>query len=188
MKDMQVLLSSPDGRLKAIASAAMTNMHPQPPEVATMLLGIANGNFPLNQRIDALSAMVGLENPPKDQIEATAIKILKDPGLDSRMRLSAIHASAYRDSSDKLVDAIAEGLDDADWQVRMQSILSMRGFGARAIGKYHGKLAKLANDKDQPEAIRTMAQNTLDGKDEKCVTLQTLPSPTLVPIPNCKEK
>jgi hypothetical protein len=68
----------------------------------------------------------------------------------------------------------------------MQTVLAMRGFGARAIGKYHGKIAKLANDKDQPEPVRTMAQNTLDGKDEKCVTLQTAPIPKLVPIPNCK--
>jgi hypothetical protein len=188
MQDMQVLLNSPDGRLKAIAGAAMTNMHPQPPEVSTMLLAVANGNGPLNQRIDALSAMVGLENPPKDQIEAAAIRILKDPGLDSHTRLAAIRASAYRDSSDNLVDAIAEGLGDKDWQVRMQSVLSLRGFGPRAIGKYHSTLAKLANDKDETEAVRVMAQNTLNGKDEKCVTLQALPDPKLVPIPNCKVK
>jgi hypothetical protein len=162
MKEIRVLLNSPDGRLKATAGVVLQNMNPTPPEAVDMLLEVANGNGPLNQRIDALSALVGLANRPKDKVEAAAIRILKDPKLDSHMRLAAIHASAYRDSSDDLVDVIAGGLDDPDWQVRMQAVLSMRGFGPRAIGKYHSKLAKLANDKDEQEPVRTMAQNTLD--------------------------
>jgi hypothetical protein len=70
----------------------------------------------------------------------------------------------------------------------MQTQIAMPGFGPRAIGKYHGDIAKLAADKSQPEPVRTIAQNVLDGKEEKCVVLRTSPTPQLVPIPNCTEK
>jgi hypothetical protein len=150
-----------------------------------MLLAIVNGPGPLNQRIDALSAMRDVANPPKDKLEAATLRILRDPGMNTSTRKAAIHAVASHNTPDSVIDVLAESLADPDWQIRMQVVLAMRGFGPRAIGKYHGALAKLANDKDQPEPVRVMAQNTLDGKEEKCVQVQTNP-PALVPIPNCK--
>src|SRR6266849_5219493 len=64
MKDIAALLASPDGALKATAGTVMINMNPQPPEAADMLLAFINGNGPLNQKIDALSALRSLANPP----------------------------------------------------------------------------------------------------------------------------
>jgi hypothetical protein len=67
----------------------------------------------------------------------------------------------------------------------MRAVVAFRGFGPKALGRYRGQLTKMANDPKENDAIRQFAQNTLDGKDEKCLILQGNP-PQLIPEPNCQ--
>ncbi len=163
------------------------NMHPQPPEAADILLGFINGpTGTINEKIDALTALTRLspETLPKAKIDAIAIPLLKQPMAASTLG-AAINASIYPGASDAMVDAIAQYLTHADWHVRMRAIFAFRFFGPAAIGRYRGQLTKMANDPEQPDAIKQFAQNTLDGKDEKCPTLRDNP-PQLIPVPGCK--
>jgi hypothetical protein len=91
----------------------------------------------------------------------------------------------YPGVSDALADAIAQHLTDADWDVKMRVIVAFRGLGPKALEKYRGQLTKIANDPKENDAIRQFAQNTLEGKDERCFRLQGNP-PKLIPEPGCK--
>jgi hypothetical protein len=73
MSNLQTMLNSTDGRVKAIAGFVLVNMIPSPPEAAAMLLAIANGSGPIKQRIDALSYLNRLSNHPKDQAEVAGV-------------------------------------------------------------------------------------------------------------------
>ncbi len=190
LKTIAGFLDSPSGAMRATAGHIFMNMQPQPPEAADILLGFINGpTGGTNEKIDALASLNRMANPPKDRMEAAAIHIFKQP-LDARTMSAAINAIvAPGGASDALVDAIAAQLNHADRQVRIQAIFAMRRLGPGAIGRHRGDIAKLANDKEQPEAIREFAQNTLDGKDEKCVSLHSDgTSLQLVPIPGCTAK
>jgi hypothetical protein len=185
MKDIGALLAHPHPAFKATAGMIFTNMNPQPPEAADILLGFISGpTGSINEKIDVLSALTRLQNPPKEKIDAVAIPLLKQPMAASTLG-AAINASIYRGASDAMVDAIAEHLNHADWQVRMRAIFAFRFFGPGAIGRYRGQLTKMANDPKQPDAVKQYAQNTLDGKDEKCLILQSNP-PQFIPAPGCK--
>ena len=187
LKDIAGLLTSPNPAYKAMAGVVLLNMNPQPPEAADILLGFINGpTGTINEKIDALTALTRLspETLPKAKIDAIAIPLLKQPMAASTLG-AAINASIYPGAPDAMVDAIAEHLNHADWQVRMRSIFALRAFGPGAVGRYRGQLTKMANDPKQPDAVKQFAQNTLDGKAEKCLTLQSNP-PQLVPIPGCK--
>jgi hypothetical protein len=140
MKEIGTMLYHPDGRLKATAGMILANMIPSPPEAATVLLAVANGNGSLNQRIDTLSYLNSLSNCPKEQVDAAAVRIFKDTAMDSKTRVAAIHASNRRDPSDNLVDAIAAGLDDADCRVRFEAALSIWLFGIRLLFSYRATL------------------------------------------------
>jgi hypothetical protein len=186
LKNIAALLTNTDPALKATAGHILLNMHPQPPEAADILLGFINGpTGKTNEKIDALTALRDLQNPPKDKLDAAVIQILKRP-MDAPTMSAAINAAAYPGGSDAKVDAVAVQLAHADWQVLMRAAFAIRVAGPRAIARHRAELAKLANDQTQPEAVRTITQNTLDGKDEKCVSLQTSPTPQFVPIPGCK--
>jgi hypothetical protein len=184
LKNIAALFAHADPAFKATAGMVLVNMHPQPPEAADVLLGFISGpTGSINEKIDALSALTHLANPPKDKIDAVAIPLLKQPMAPSTMA-AAVFACVYPGSSDALIDAIAQHLTDSDWQVRMRVIVVFRAWPA-AIGRYRGQLTKIANDPAEPDAIRKFAQNTLDGKDEKCLILQGNP-PQLIPDPSCR--
>src|SRR5258708_7058058 len=185
LKDIAGLLTSPNPAYKAMAGVVLLNMNPQPPEAADILLGFINGpTGAINEKIDALTALTRLQKPLKERVEVAAIQILKQPMAPSTLG-AAINASIYPGAPDAMVDAIAEHLNHADWQVRMRSIFALRAFGPGAVGRYRGQLTKMANDPKQPDAVKQFAQNTLDGKDEKCLILQSNP-PQFIPAPGCK--
>jgi HEAT repeat protein len=185
MSKIAALLSNPDPAFKATAGHILVNMNPQPPEAADMLLAFISAPGPVNEKIDALSALAHLRNPPRDKLEAAAIQILKQP-MEPRTTAAAIMSVMSPAASNALIDAAAGQLGSADWFVRLQTVLALRHTGANAVARHRGAIAKLANDPAQPEPVRTVAQNTLDGKGERCVTLQAWPTPKFEPIPGCK--
>jgi HEAT repeat protein len=128
-----------------------------------------------------------LQNPPKEKMEAAAMYILKQP-MQDRTMTAAINAALRHGASDKMVDAIAEKLDHSSWEVRVEVIKAFRILGPEAVGKHRSQLARLANDQAQPDAVREMAKNTLDGKEEKCVAIQSggPGGPQIVQIPGCR--
>jgi hypothetical protein len=182
--NIAALFNHPDPAFKATAGMVLSQMQP-PPEAADILLGFISGpTGTFGEKVDALAALTRLPNPPKDKIDAVAIPLLKQPMAPTNLG-AAIFASMYPGSSDALVDAIAAHLTDTDFLVKMRVIVAFRGLGPKALGKYRGQLTKIANDPNENGAIKQFAQNTLDGKDEKCLRLQGNP-PALIPEPGCK--
>ncbi len=154
IKDIAALLNNPNPAYKALAGIIFENMNPTPPEAADILLGFISGpTGAINEKVDALSALTHLQNPPKDKIDAVAIPLLKQPMAPSTLG-AAIFASMYPGTSDAVVDAIAQHLTDADWQVRMRVIVAFRGFRPAALGRYRGQLTKIANDPKENDAIK----------------------------------
>jgi hypothetical protein len=202
MNDIVEFLASPDGFYQQMASTVFLNMSgkPQPPEAAEALLGFINGPIgtttettrltELMKKINALTCLTrltNLQNPPKDRIEAAAIRILKQPMPDHILG-SAIQASMYPGASDKMMDVVAQYFTHASRSVQAQTIYAMRCFGpASSVERYRGQLTKMAHDPSAPPAIRQLAQDALDGRDEKCFAIQWDP-PKLIPIPGCKTK
>lgn len=190
MQEIAALLNSSHPGRKATAGSLLMNMHPQPPEAAEMLLQMIRAPLDpkdplaINKKIDALTALTRLQNPPQKETEAVAIDILNQPMPDHTMA-AAINAAITMKPSDMMIDAFAEKLSHPNWQVRFQAINALRGFPA-AIARHRGTLARLASDPKEPEPIRVLAQNAIDGKDNPCLTLQASPTPQLVPIPGCK--
>jgi hypothetical protein len=183
--NIAALFNNPDPAFKATAGMVLSQMQPPAPEATDILLGFISGpTGTFGEKIDALAALTRLPNPPKDKIDAVAIPLLKQPMAPSNLG-SAIFASMYPGTSDALADAIAAHLTDTDFLVKMRVIVAFRGLGPKALGKYRGQLTKIANDPNENSAIKTFAQNTLDGKDEKCLRLQGNP-PALIPEPGCK--
>jgi len=171
MKDIAALFGR-DARFKATADFVLMRMQPQPPEAAGILLSFINGpTGTVQEKIDALSAASHLTPHPGPQFEAAAIRILKQP-LNPATMHAAINAAQYPGATGALADVFAEKLDHAEWQVRMQAVLAIGRMGPAIVAKHRGVISKLANDQSQPEPVRNIAQNTLDGKDERCFTLQ----------------
>jgi hypothetical protein len=65
IKDIAALLSSPNPAFKATAGIVFENMNPAPPEATDILLGFISGpTGAISEKIDALSALTHLPNPP----------------------------------------------------------------------------------------------------------------------------
>lgn len=185
MAQIAALQQSPDPAFRATALHVLSNMQPQPPEAAGILFAIVDGTSGLNEKIDALSALSHISGASKERREAAAVKILGQP-MDASTAAAAVLAAISPGASDELTDAVGKYLTHADWFVRFRAVLTLRYSGAAAVGRQRGAIAKLANDHSQPEPVKTVAQNTLDGKIERCVTLQSGPPPQFQPIPGCQ--
>lgn len=185
MKQIAALNQNGDPAFRATALHVLMNMQPQPPEATDMLFAVIDGQTPINEKIDALSALSHISSASKERREAAAIKILKQP-MDAPTASAAVLAAISPGSSDELVDAVGKYLTHEDGFVRFRAVLTLRYSGAPAVGRQRGALAKLANDSAQPEPVRTVAQNTLDGNFERCVVLHQGPTPKFEPIPGCK--
>jgi hypothetical protein len=187
MKDIAALFAKSDPRFKATADFVLMDIRPTPPEAAGILLGFINGpTGTVQEKVDALSALARIDNPPAKALEAAAISIMKSPGLPNNTMAAVINAATYPGASNELIDAVAARLDNPDPEVKVQSILAIKRFGTAAVARHRGALGRLANDQSQPEPVRKFAQNALDGKDERCVTLTWGTNPKLEPIPGCK--
>jgi hypothetical protein len=176
LREIAALYERSDPRFKATADQLLTNMKPQPPEAAGMLLSfIAGQGGTPQEKVDALMAAGNLSQPPPaSQFETAALQILGMP-LDPHTLAAALIASARRGASDKLIDALAQQLTNPNADVRTAAIRAVARLGAAAVRRHANTLAKLAGDASQPPPVRRLAQNALDGKDEPCVTLQGEP-------------
>ena len=181
LNEIAALFARSDPRFKATADHVLMNMKPQAPEAVGILTSFISGPTGTPQeKVDALTALAGLpQRPAAAQFDAVALPMLKLP-LDPHTLIAAINGTSYKGASDNLVDAVAEHLKHTDAQVKIAAIQAIQRFGPAAVAKHSNDLAKLAGDASQPPPVRRLAQNALDGKDERCVTLQGQP------IPGCK--
>jgi hypothetical protein len=168
MQDIAKLFDHPNPARKASAAQILMTMYPTPPEAADILLAFLNrpkdpkNPTALNEKIDALAVLTRLQNPPKEQTDLAAMQILSDPSLAHRMG-AAINASIYRDSSDRVLDIVAQQLDKPDQELQLVALYALRTF-PQAVARHRSKIAKIADDPKSSDKVRTFAQDTLDNK------------------------
>lgn len=177
MAEIIALFGRSDTRFKATANTVLATMKPPAvnasPLLAAFILGPTGSP---HEKADSLAVMLDITHGTAPQGEAAALHLLNmpmDPGARHAVLLAAGHMGPS--ATKKVMDRIATFLSDSNEQVQIAAIQAFVFMGRAAVAAHGGDLAKLANDTSQTATVRRLAQDVIDGKDERCTSLQGAP-------------
>lgn len=173
--EIAAMLNLKDPRFKTFAAMVFMSMKPVPTDKVVPILSsfILRGAAAPGDKIAPAGALVAIA-PAAAETEQSLLYLLGLP-MDATIRTSLIEAVGRNTiKSAKVMDAVAQSLDDSNEDILLAAIQSIDRMGPAAVERCKVQLSKLAMDSDQPEPVRRLSQDALNNTTDDCRTLSRL--------------
>jgi hypothetical protein len=173
--EVAALLSRQDPRFKTFAALVFVRMIPTPKDVVVPILSrfILTGKATPADKLAPAGALIAMA-PTAPETEQSLLYLLGLP-LDTGDRIRLVNGVGTNQiKSEKIIDAVAQSLNDSNEDISLAAIQSITRLGPVAVVRCMAILSSLASDSGRSEPVRRLAQNAVNNTTEDCRTLMGL--------------